>query len=383
MRSFGILIANFFQKMFMEKVVLVNLIALPILLIGILGTSLSSIYNPKPVKHVPIGVVYESGSQQYKPSLEGFFADDEVKELLIATEIASVSEARHKLGKGAYKAVLIVPEDTDLLMSNGEDVELKVLYKEKDTIEQSIIAVTLSTLTDATNSLRIAYEIMPQKENGHQFVFEQLITDSDISGQPKTTAMNYYGVTMTVLVLFYGLSFSINNIHQDFKGNLGVKLRISPIPPIITIISLFTAGVLVSFAQASIVILFSKFVFNVYFGKHMYIIFLITLLGSMFFNVLGLLLGVYINNRKLLNLIMNIGIPVMIFIAGGYYRIDLGLFSFISPVTYIQTLYFTYIYQNELLLPYTFTILLVITTGILLSLTMLSKYKGVQVNEDI
>ncbi|MNO39290.1 ABC-2 family transporter protein [compost metagenome] len=383
MRSFGVLIANFFQKMFMEKTVLINLIALPILLIGILGTSLSSIYNPKPVKHVPIGVVYGVGSGQYKPSLEGFFADDEVKELLQVTEVASEAEARQRLSEGTYTAVLIVPDDTDRLMGSGEAVELSVLYSEKDTVEQSIVAVTLSTLTDATNSIRLAYEIMPQKENGHQYVFEQLISDSDISGQPKTTAMNYYGITMTVLVLFYGLSFSINNVHQDFKGNLGVKLRISPIPPIITVISLFTAGVLVSFAQASIVILFSKFVFNVYFGEHMYIIFLITLLGSMFFNVLGLLLGVYINNRKLLNLIINIGIPVMIFVAGGYYRIDLGYFSFISPVTYIQTLYFTYIYQNEILLPYAFTILLVITTGILVSLAMLSKYKGVQVNEDI
>ncbi|MNW48432.1 ABC-2 family transporter protein [compost metagenome] len=323
------------------------------------------------------------GREQYKPSLEGFFADDEVKELLQVTEVASEAEARQRLSEGTYTAVLIVPDDTDRLMGSGEAVELSVLYSEKDTVEQSIVAVTLSTLTDATNSIRLAYEIMPQKENGHQYVFEQLISDSDISGQPKTTAMNYYGITMTVLVLFYGLSFSINNVHQDFKGNLGVKLRISPIPPIITVISLFTAGVLVSFAQASIVILFSKFVFNVYFGEHMYIIFLITLLGSMFFNVLGLLLGVYINNRKLLNLIINIGIPVMIFVAGGYYRIDLGYFSFISPVTYIQTLYFTYIYQNEILLPYAFTILLVITTGILVSLAMLSKYKGVQVNEDI
>lgn len=383
MRSFGIIIANFFHKMFMEKTVLINLIILPILLIGILGTSLSSIYNPKPVKHVPIGVVYGAGSEQYRPSLEGFFADREVSELLHASEVKSEEEAQKKLDDGKLKAVLIVPENTDQKMAGGEDVALTVLYNEKNTVEQSIIAVTLSTLTDATNSLRLAYEISPQKEEGHQYIFEQLVKDSDIAGQPKTTAMNYYGVTMTVLVLFYGLSFSINNVHQDFKGHLGMKLRLSPIPALTIVISLFTAGVMVSFAQASIVILFSKLVFNVYFGQQLYVIFLITLLGSMFFNVIGLLLGVYINNRKLLNMIINVGIPIMIFIAGGYYRIDLGVFSFISPVTYIQTLYFSYIYQNEVLLSYTFSILFIIAAGILVSLNMLSKYKGVQVNEDI
>lgn len=383
MRSFGILIMNFFHKMFMEKTVLLNLIVLPILLVGILGTSLSSIYDPKPMQQIPIGVVYGSGSDYYKPSLEGFLTDKEVSQMLLATEINSRAEAEKKLEEGAYKAILIVPDDMDQKMNAGESVQLSVLYSEKDTVEQSMIAVTLSTLTDATNSLRIAYEIMPQKEDGHHYVFEQLIVDQDIAGQPKTTAMNYYGVTMTVLVLFYGLSFAINNIHRDFKGSMGMKLRISPIPTLTIIISLFTAGVLVSFVQASIVILFSKWVFGVYFGQHLYVIFLITLLGSMFFNVLGLLLGVYINNRKLLNLITNIGIPIMIFVAGGFYRIDLGMFSFVSPVTYIQTLYFSYIYQNEILLPYTITILLVIGTGILISISTLGRYKGVQVHEDI
>lgn len=383
MRSFRILIVNFFQKMFMEKVVLVNLIILPILLIGILGTSLSSIYSPKPVQHVPIGVYYGTGTDYYKPNLEGFFADPAVKELLSVTAAASMADGQQMLNEGKIKALLIVPDNIDMKMGNNEAVELTVHYLEKQTIEQSIISVTLSTLTDATNSIRLAYELMPNKEDGHQYVFEQIITDSDVAGQPKTTAMNYYGVTMTVLVLFYGLSFSLNNIHHDFKGNLGVKLRISPIHPTVIVASLFTAGVLVSFAQAAIVILFSKLVFQVYFGQHLSVIFLIALLGSMFFNIIGLLLGIYINNRRVMNLIINIGIPVMIFIAGGFYRIDLGYFSFISPVTYIQTLFFTYIYQNEILLNYTVTILIVTAIGILISLMKLGRYKGVQLHEDI
>lgn len=383
MRSFRILIFNFFHKMFMEKAVLVNLIVLPILLIGILGSSLSSIYNPKPVKDIPIGVVYGVGSEYYKQSLIDFFEDKEVKELLRTKEVADLSTAREQLGAGVFKALMIVTDNIDLQMANGEKVEITVLYNQKDTVEHSVISVTLSTLADATNSLRLAYEIMPEKEDGHQYVFEQLIADSDIAGQPKTTAMNYYGVTMTVLVLFYGLSFAINNIQNDFKGNLGVKLRISPISPLVVVISLFTSGVLVSFIQASIVILFSKLVFDVYYGQHLYVIFFITLLGSMFFNAIGLILGVYINNRKLLNMITSVGIPLMIFVAGGYYRIDFGYFSFVSPVTYIQKLYFTYIYQNEILMPYISSILLLISLGILISLIMLSKYKGVQAYEDI
>ncbi len=383
MRNFYVIILNFFHKMFIERSVLLNLMLLPILLIGILGTSLSAVYDAKPVKHVSIAVVYGDGSDQYRQNLVSFFENPEMNGMIHVSEATSKEIALQQLEEGKHKAVLVIPDQIDQLMHEGANVELAVLYNEKNTLEQSVISVVLSTLTDSTNALAIAYSSMPEKEGGHQYIFEPLINEQDVAGLPKTTAMNYYGVTMMVLVLVYGISFSMNNIHRDFKGNFGIRLRISPIPFATVITSLYVSGVLVSFAQASIVILFSKLVFQVYFGNYLFVVFLIALLGAMFFNAIGLLAGSFIHNRRILNLIVNFGVPVMIFIAGGYYKIDLGMFSFISPVTYIQNIFFTYIYQNEILTSYIYTILVLIAVICLISLAKLSRYKGVQVNEDI
>ena len=96
-------------------------------------------------------------------------------------------------------------------------------------------------------------------------------------------------------------------------------------------------AVIVTMLQIGIVLLFSKFVFNINFGNDIFTIILILISQIIMAVSLGVGLGFIFKNENIAGGILNFIIPVMVFLGGSYAPVDnMGSKTFTDIVTYLS-----------------------------------------------
>ncbi len=104
----------------------------------------------------------------------------------------------------------------------------------------------------------------------------------------------------------------------------------------------------------------------------MFVLFII-LAGAIFFNALGLLLGVIARRIKQVDGLVTILIPVMTFVGGGFVKLDMGELSSISINEVFQRPMFDYIQQGVIDLMPVFTALITAMGFLLISVYSLTR----------
>jgi ABC-2 type transport system permease protein len=105
----------------------------------------------------------------------------------------------------------------------------------------------------------------------------------------------------------------------------------------------------------------------------MMFVFFIIIAGSIFFNALGLLLGVIGRRIKQVDGVVTLLIPVMTFVGGGFVKLDMGELSSISINEVFQRPLFDYIGQGVIDLMPVFTALIAAMGFVLIAVYSLTR----------
>ncbi|PWV98573.1 ABC-2 type transport system permease protein [Paenibacillus cellulosilyticus] len=385
------LFATSMKRKLKNPTIIVNYILLPLLLIVILGNALSSVFdkNEEGGAAVPASlsqmhtVVVNDDKGKLGTEIVAFLTSEDNKALFDVTVETDANKAEQMIEDGDAEQYIYIPADLTSGYESKKESNVTVYGEDSNIDKVNITSLLLSTFGDG-------YLAMDVSSTGNQkelytHVYSNLLTtngskDGSTEGKDDSsniTALSYYGVTMLVLILVYGLANTMNFVQEEYSEALGDRYLVSPLSRTSLILGQLLTGCAISIVQGIIIVLCAQWFFDVSYGNNMMVVFFIIVAGSIFFNALGLILGVIARRVKAIDSVVTLLIPVMTFIGGGFIKIDLGGLRNMSINELYQQPLFDYIQQGVINLAPVYSSLVAALGFILISVYSLTR-KGVR-----
>jgi ABC-2 type transport system permease protein len=367
-----------------SPLVVINYILLPLLLIFILGNALSTAFQPsekqktKTTLEKAETIVVNKDTGQLGTSIVGFLTNEENNQTLNVKEFSNLEQAKKELETGKYDQLIYLPADLSKNFQEKKTSEVSIYGTDNNIDKMNITALTLSAFGDGYQVMDVLSESSTEKLQTH--VYNSLLVNGNKSevkaGDSSISAISYYGVTMLILILFYGLANTMNFIQEEYDGALGDRYLSSSLKNSSLVLGQLLTGITISVFQGGLIILSAKVLFNVDYGEKLWVVLVTILVASIFFNALGLILGVLGRRIKALDSIITLMIPAMTFIGGGFVKIDMGPLSEISINEIFQKPLFNYIQQGVVDMAPVYTTLIYSAVFIALSILLLTKRRA-------
>jgi ABC-2 type transport system permease protein len=303
-----------------HKTSLMYMLLLPIILILILGNALKVEYTPSDIKEAQVYYCSEDNGEISK-EFEDYIKSDEFKDLIDVKKVNSKEEGL-KLIKTDERSSLIYLDGkfTDNIRK-GKDGYVNI-YNERDNIQAKIVKNIVEGFCDVGNAVYASYLIGGEGEYLGEYLYEgNSVIDSPIDIDGKVPrAIDYYAVTMLVMILMYGANYGSNSIISAYVENEGIRLQTTPTRRIQILIGNIASSVLIVFIEGLLLMMFAKFVYKANYGHNIYIIIVIIFSMAVFSNFMGMMIGTLIKNQERASSIIGIFVVACTFISGGYMK---------------------------------------------------------------
>lgn len=364
-----------------NPIVFVNYILLPLLLILILGNALSGVFDSNESESIPVNmtqvktVVVNEDTGQIGKDIVQFLTSEENKAMFDVKVETDVNQAKQSLEDGEYDQFIYLPQELSSGFKDKKDSLVTIYGKDNNIDKVNLTSLTLSAFGDGYLAMDISNK---SSAPVYTHVYNNLLKDgksetSEAASTHNITALSYYGVTMLVLILFYGLANTMNFIQEEYSEALGDRYLISPVSKTSLVLSQLLTGCAITIVQGLLIVICAKLFFQVSYGDNLLVVLFIVVGGSIFFNALGLILGVVARRFKQIDGIVTLLIPLMTFIGGGFIKLDMGELSDISINEVFQRPLFDYIQQGVINLMPIYTALVFAAGFILISIFALSR----------
>lgn len=317
----------------------------PIILILILGNALSGFYKQTELPKMNIIMVNQISSFDVYNSI---LKNDQAfaKLFNVETSNSKTSALKKFSATNKYAALIIFKEKTNKYKDYSPWGNFDIEIISKEGLQESIFvklyfSIFVNYYKFAKNTDVIFNSIKPV-----DFL-------SAFSGAfPR--AIDYYAVTMVVMMALYGSFGGIAVIEEERRQNTLIRIFCSPANPQIVFVSRAIAQTIFLYLQLCIIVLFSKYIFHANFGKQLLIVFLLLFMISIFSILIGILATILFKNFTTSSIVVSSFAVISTFLSGGYVKIDISqkFLSFIRDVLpnyVVQSAIFTAIYNpNEM-----------------------------------
>lgn len=337
------------KKNIRDRGSLLEMLLLPIVIILILGNALSPLFTLQKLGPTTIGYL-NLDTGPIGASLDSFIVSDKVNEMLTVRQVASYDEGLEILSSGDITALISLDANFTAQITNGEQAAITMTHKPVSLLRVSVVENILESFISTANLAYVTGSMGAGHSPVHHnspIIVEKPVAAADI----MPTAVDYYAVTMLVMIIMYGAFYSATGVGEAFIGSVGSRLRSTPVRNTELYFGLVLGNVVTICAQVLLLIAFTKYVYQVNWGNNLLMVFLITIVLIWTATGLGAMLVMITRNTSLTGNILNVTVPVLTFLAGGYFKISLpGALSalrYISPNYLAQTAIFNTIYGGD------------------------------------
>jgi len=282
-----------------------------ILIILILGTALGGTFKLSDIDKVK--VAYLKNGSEISKSFDKFLSGSKSKETLAVLKVSTYEEGI-KLIKEKRVTSFIVIDDKAL---SKEDDVIKVVSSEKGSFRASIVQNFVdSFLYEANLSEAIAKINGVNKSYKSSKNIEEV---SILSKGKKPRAIDFYAVTMLIMMIMYGASYGSWEIGEDIFGDIGKRTRSTPIKPHQLFIGKTLGSIFTLYLEALVIIFFTKLVYKVNWGPNLGVILLITFLMCMLTTGFGIMVTMLCKDHYTANRMLSILTPLFTFLSGGFF----------------------------------------------------------------
>lgn len=320
------------------------MILFPIVLIAILGAAFSNAFT-KDIALDNVQVLYTlTGEKELTASFESFLGElhDEIG--ITFTETNNTDEAINSIKSSKYSCYVILTEDSQ---------KFEIVKNERFNFEANLVESLVTSFAARYGAIRLIAQSNPSvlqnilDETAMDFV---KIESLDKIRQPG--ALDYYAVTMLTLILMYASMTGFWSIKNEQSYKTGNRMLCSPITRMEILTGKTVGAILVTLIQGAIVILFSTYAMKAYWGTDIPTIFLIIISEAIFAISLGIGIAYLIHNDGAGNAILNIIIPILVFLGGGYFKLSMLSPTFlkvtaVSPLKWTNDAIFRVIYDHD------------------------------------
>lgn len=301
---------------------------LPIILILILGTALNRNFNEISFDNIKVAYINKDSGEMSK-GFSDFLEHSNIKNIMSYKSFDSLEEAKRALKAREVEGIIFIDEDFSKRLTKGEKADINIYSYDYTKFNAVMLENIVSDYTKGANAGEAVYKAsgaINSFEN-KEFIEEEFIS---LEGK-KPKAMDYYAVTMLVMIIMYGAGYGIETVGESYLIPVGKRISTTPIKPYENFIGKVIATVFTLSWQFIVLIMFSKLVYKANFGQNLPLVIFICLSLSVFATSLGASLTMVFKDRAVANRLISILVPIFTFISGGYFKIDLSQGSGIIP----------------------------------------------------
>lgn len=325
---------------------LVFMLAIPVVLILILGTMLTNTFSSN-VTAGEIRVLYISESDD---QLEELMTRSAASGVILEQAASGLEESLRAVQEGTYTGLLAIDEagahyygNSRSQIENGIMNGLLTAYEESRKLETTLTELASNA---GAGEAAAATSVMAGVESEASFVKE-----TALSGPPRPSAMGYYAIAVTTMIIFYFATTAGTLIENERTRNTAARLLAAPISKYEILAGKVVGNVILNALFIIAVVFISKYMYDVNWGNNMGLVFLVILSFIVFTLSMGLGVGYLIKGKAAGVVIMTI-IQLGCLFGGSYHQIvDNGDFiSVVSkfvPIKWTNDAIFAIIYGNE------------------------------------
>ncbi len=345
MRIVSLIIKGIKQD-FRDKRSMALMIALPIVLMIILGAALSGTTS-NAGDNISVDAIYSiEGNGTNKEAFVNFINGFKEMEDVNFTKVEDEIKATNLIKNLEYSCYIKFDSEKNFLTLYKND-----RYSLSASITESIFRTYVQRYNVITEIVAFNPKVISEITNEEELTYTEVVS---LNKKVKPRAIDYYGITMTTLIILYASLIAAFNMRKEDFMNTKARLLISPISKSEIFIGKTVGTFLSSMAQVFVVILFSKYVLGVNWGTNVSIVLILILSELLMAISLGTGVGLLVSSEGALNGILQTIIPFMVFLGGGYLNIDMFnsdliyKISWISPVRWMNSTLFSIIYNNDM-----------------------------------
>jgi ABC-2 type transport system permease protein len=269
----GFIIKEFLQ-IFRDYRSMVILFGIPLAQIFLFGFALNMDLN-----NAHIAILDKSNDAR---SMELISKIDASDYFIVDKMISSETEIEPSFRNGKIKEVIIIPEDFAKKIETDQNADIQVIADASDPNTATILVNYTAAITnDFQKSISKISASIPIIKTKNQFRYNETL---------KSVYMFVPGVFTIILMLVSAMMTSISIAKEKELGTMEILL-VSPINPVQIILGKVLPYVLLSFINASLILLLSAYVFQMPFAGNIFLL----LAESLLFIIMSLSLGIFIS----------------------------------------------------------------------------------------
>ncbi|MGI6528118.1 MAG: ABC transporter permease [Clostridia bacterium] len=318
------------------------MILLPIVLIFILSKAFSGNFG-QTLKLGDVSVLYTMNAEESLEQSFEMFMETINKELGIQFVEASKKKEGLKAVKDVKYACYIMIEEN----------EIEIYKNERYNFSANLVESMVRSFAKRYDALNEIAKSNPQ-------AIEAILSDEtmnfteikSLDGKRSPSSLDYYAVTMLTLFLLYSSLTGYSSIKSEQYLRTQYRIFASPVKKHEYLTGKIIGDLSISLLQAMCVFIFGKYLLNANWGSDIPTVLLVVLAECIMTVSLGACTAVLFQKGETGIAVINIAIPVMAFLGGGYVPLSqtgdaINKLSVISPLKWTNEAIFKVIYNND------------------------------------
>ncbi|WNS42707.1 ABC transporter permease [Paenibacillus sp. MMS20-IR301] len=311
------------RRLFRSRTLVLNMFLLPLVLIFLLGASLSGVVGVKEADQIePVRVaVVNAGDGGAEPSamITAFLETPEVKDIIIAEKAESRAAAESGLRTGKYAYAVIVPSGFDSGVQRGEPAQLEFILGKNHT-DNLVAGTAFDNFLSTLNYKQAAVvKLGPEALNASPASPETpAVVLGDLNnGGRSYTASQFYAASMLLMFLLYSGLTVAGSLFNDKENHTLFRIQSMPVKGSQLFIGKMLGVGLVSIVQCLAIVLLSDWLFGVYWGNRPGLLVLFCLLMIIASMTFSIVICLFSKTASSATNVINVLTVVMTFASGG------------------------------------------------------------------
>lgn len=315
------------RRLARTRTVLLNQFLLPLILIFIIGSALSSLYSTTEKPHIdPISIKMINQSDDGDLDQLGwnqFMASPEVKEQLHIVQGDNKEESIAQLKEQKMDLVIIIPANFAQSVKNGDTAVWEII-KGKDSAKNEVGMLLINSYLKQVNLALVsggnsfAEPSSTDQKNNVSYVQMKSISDTGI----KYSSFQIYACSMLIMFLLYsGITMS-SSLQSEQNNKTLARLNGMPVSSFTIFMGKIVGNSVMAMIQATVIILGTLWLYGVDWGGQPLYLIVICFLIIIISMLMAIIITLLVKSSATTSIMIQSIIVVMTFLSGGYRPIN-------------------------------------------------------------
>ena len=350
---------------------LVTSLLLPIVLIMILGSALSSAFSVQSLGKTTV-FYYNADNGEVSKNFNDFLKIKDIKDIINVKDVKSYNEGVKLVNSGEGTALIYIDKGYSDNINKDSKGTIQLYESKSDTVRNSIVNSVIDSYNTAANTMMTASNIAKKRM---EYVTSENVKENYLTITGKTPrAIDYYAVTMIVMIIMYGASYGCSELDEIYFKNIGKRIKTTKVRIFEHITGVVLGAIFTVLLQGVVLVAFTKYVYGANWGSNPLPIILITIALSILSTSIGVMVSAVVGDSERANSLIRVIVPIFTFVSGGYFKIPLGNSPILNyvPNKLAQTALFNTVYNGSWSVVTNNIIMMFILSAVLLLIAAIS-----------